>query len=377
MAESNFRVPFGRSAAGEIVTPTQVSRGLACNCTCPGCGGALVANHGEKKAWHFSHAANCDCKSGYESAIHAAMKQLLMRKKRIMLPPLIVWAYPPELIKAEFSHSRIFDDLELFAGAREFEHYMQHRIGQASSEAMLIEFDEVIEEVSEGDIRPDIIGIKGSRRLYIEVAASHLVDQEKERKVRDRGLAMIEIRMPYEKGIAPDFDMLERLLLETTRPEAKYWITCPSIEGLARQDHQKREVRYQQQKKCDEQARAARHERYERLYKPSHRLMMESKNCGQSVTVELSLCPSFVSLRMFGGQNILVSQALRETALAYRGRFDRTEDPFFRKWKIQPANFDTFVAVARSLQQHAVTRIRQDGSFMPEEDMRWLMLQLS
>ena len=375
---SSLLVPFGRTATGEIVTPAQVPRGLACNCTCAGCGAALVANQGERKVWHFSHQANSDCKSGYESAIHAAMKQLLMSEKRIMLPSLAVWAYPPDMRKANVPHPRDFGDLELASGKHEFQHYMEDLIGRGTSKAKLIEFDEVIEESREGNIQPDIIGVVGDRRLYIEVAATHLVDQEKERKTRERGVAMIEIRLPYEKGIAPDFDMLRRLLLAEVTPAEKYWISNPVVEHQAVVDLEKRSVAHKAKRARDERARAAKKERYETLYKPTHRLQMHDPHIFPRVTAELDLCPSFISLRAFGDNNKTAFEAINEVSRAYRGTFDKTGERRFWKWKIQPASVDLFVAVALSLKERGlyIARGARNGCFMPEHDIDWIMLKL-
>lgn len=375
---SSLLVPFGRTAAGEIVTPAQVPRGLACGCTCPGCQGALVANQGERKAWHFSHQANSDCKTGYESAIHAATKQLLMREKRIMLPSLTVRAYPHDLTHAEADQEmpRAFGNLQLFSGRHEFHHYMEARIGRADSKARMIEFDAVIEEQKDGDIKPDIIGIVGDRRLYIEVAATHFVDREKEQKIRDRGLAVVEIRVPYEKGVAPDFELLSRLLLTEAAPAEKYWISSPAIEGRALADLEKREAAYQAKREREDRIRAARAERYEKHYKATHQLLMFNPLSFPRVFAKLRLCPSFISLRVSGGQNKVGFEVINEVARAYRGKFDKSGEQQHWQWKIQPVSVEMFVAVAQSLKERGLTRIRQEGSYMPGEDADWIMPRL-
>src|ERR1019366_6536700 len=81
------KIPFGLRD-GRLLQPDEVSRGLACNCVCPGCGSRLVAHHGEKKVKHFVHYVTADCINGYESAIHKAAKQVLLQSKQILVPAI-------------------------------------------------------------------------------------------------------------------------------------------------------------------------------------------------------------------------------------------------------------------------------------------------
>src|SRR3989338_3006834 len=81
------KIPFGLRD-GRLFQPDSVSRGLSCNCVCPGCGSRLVAHHGEKKVKYFAHYAKGECVRGYESAIHKAAKQILLEYKKIWVPPI-------------------------------------------------------------------------------------------------------------------------------------------------------------------------------------------------------------------------------------------------------------------------------------------------
>ena len=46
---------------GKLVDINDVPSGLECECTCPGCGGKLVAKKGEDTAHHFAHYRIQDC----------------------------------------------------------------------------------------------------------------------------------------------------------------------------------------------------------------------------------------------------------------------------------------------------------------------------
>ena len=62
------------SRNGKAVRVSEVSRGLACECVCPGCGGQLVAKKGMQRAHHFAHANTVDCDGLGESALHLCVQ---------------------------------------------------------------------------------------------------------------------------------------------------------------------------------------------------------------------------------------------------------------------------------------------------------------
>lgn len=83
-----LKLPFGHKN-GSIVHVSKVERGLACGCTCPGCGHSLVARKGNKVTPHFAHYKGQECENALESAMHLASKEVLMREEKIVLPQLI------------------------------------------------------------------------------------------------------------------------------------------------------------------------------------------------------------------------------------------------------------------------------------------------
>lgn len=48
-------IPFGIDASGAARDATSVENGLKCGCSCPSCGGELVARQGEVRVHHFAH----------------------------------------------------------------------------------------------------------------------------------------------------------------------------------------------------------------------------------------------------------------------------------------------------------------------------------
>jgi len=74
---------------GNFISINQVSSGLACNCSCPGCGRRLIAKKGAVQAHHFAHYAEAlqdACTSAGESALHRFAKDILAERREISLP---------------------------------------------------------------------------------------------------------------------------------------------------------------------------------------------------------------------------------------------------------------------------------------------------
>lgn len=141
---TDHMVPFGLRE-GRLYAPADVPSGLACACLCPGCGAALVAKKGNEKRWHFSHLNVRPGESCAESAIHAAAKQILLEHGSLMAPEFAVDVA-----------ARTVDGRELY----------EHEV---LSPMRRIRFDRAEPEVTIGDVRPDVVGYRGERRLFVEM----------------------------------------------------------------------------------------------------------------------------------------------------------------------------------------------------------------
>ena len=84
-----MKIPFGLLPTGELVDVSEVERGLACGCQCPGCRSLLVARKGDRNIHHFAHHATSACKEALAKAITLAVWQILTQSKAILLPPLV------------------------------------------------------------------------------------------------------------------------------------------------------------------------------------------------------------------------------------------------------------------------------------------------
>ncbi|WP_188857897.1 competence protein CoiA family protein [Marinobacterium nitratireducens] len=71
---------------GQLLFINEVERGLDCGCSCPHCGGRLIAKKGDIKQHHFAHYNAENCGKGLETALHLLGKQVLMTEKQVRLP---------------------------------------------------------------------------------------------------------------------------------------------------------------------------------------------------------------------------------------------------------------------------------------------------
>lgn len=181
-------------ATGETRNIKDVESGLACNCVCGNCGGALEACKGKIRQHHFRHYSSAECKGAWESQLHLLSKAIIEEHKSIVLPP--------------------------YQGK-----YLTY-------DAKVQKFDRVLPEESQGDLQPDCLckytmPDGEERELWIEILNTHAVDEEKAQKIKERGISCIEIDVSkiFENDEVLDKDVLTKFLLESDKD--RLWINNP------------------------------------------------------------------------------------------------------------------------------------------------------
>lgn len=181
-------------ATGETRNIKDVESGLACNCVCGNCGGALEACKGKIRQHHFRHYSSAECKGAWESQLHLLSKAIIEEHKSIVLPP--------------------YQGKYLTYGAK------------------VQKFDSVLPEESQGDLQPDCLckytmPDGEERELWIEILNTHAVDEEKAQKIKERGISCIEIDVSkiFENNEVLDKDILTKFLLESDKD--RRWINNP------------------------------------------------------------------------------------------------------------------------------------------------------
>lgn len=174
---------------GRLVHISAVEKGLACGAVCPACGERLIARKGEKVAHHFAHYSVKECEYGYETSLHLAAKELILRHKCITIPPVFV----------EFKSSK---NPILISPARE------------------IEIDKVELEKRQGHFVPDIAIHSGGKKLFVEIFVTHRVDETKFAEIRKAGISTIEIDLSNKPVLTEE--ELNHIVLNDA--ESKKWV---------------------------------------------------------------------------------------------------------------------------------------------------------
>lgn len=141
---------------GHIVDVKDVVSGKGCNCICIGCQGAVWAMKGQVKAHYFAHEPNSieqnSCTWKPETEIHILAKEVLATDRQLILP-----------------------------------------IGTINPIHKNIVFDEMVCEVCEGRVIPDVIGFIGGEKVLIEVAVTHFCGREKIKELKMVNATCVEL----------------------------------------------------------------------------------------------------------------------------------------------------------------------------------------
>ena len=204
---SDLKIPFGL-LDGKLVSPSEVTNGLKCNCLCPGCKNPLVANHpkSEKRVKYFSHYTKNNCSNGYESGLHLAAKRVLIEDKKILVPNI-------------YAEADVYDKVTQI-----------HESASRLFEGKIITFENVAEEVREYEgIVPDIVATSNGKTIFIEIAVTHLVDDEKLAKLKSLQIPTIEIYLEPTSQVS-SLEEIRELVINTTHN--RDWLVNPKLDEL-------------------------------------------------------------------------------------------------------------------------------------------------
>lgn len=220
----DLKIPFGQTADGRMVSPTEVERGTACGCICPQCGLPLVAKKGDVLRHHFAHSSE-GCGSGaLETSLHKMAKQIIADARKVWTPELMVYmSLPKEYIEVRRDVCK-----EAWATG-----------------------DVTLEERF-ADFQPDAVIHSTWGAIGVEIFVSHAVDATKREKIKTAQLPTIEIDLSdYDRNIS-----LVELTHFVLRGAPRFWVFHPR-EAIARESAN-RELTYLLKEKAERRAEADR-----------------------------------------------------------------------------------------------------------------------
>jgi hypothetical protein len=191
---------------GRIVHVSTVARGRACGCVCTSCGRPLIARQGPELTWHFAHETESSCRTAPETALHLLAKQVIADAREIWLPCVS--------IKAKSGH--------------------EYKIVEAER----VVFESVLKEKDLGDVQPDLIGIVGERKIFIEIAVTHFIKSDKMEKIRARDAETIEINLQGLNRSIEEATLRENLCRDLERKE---WIHHPIV-ARVRDEYERKDL---------------------------------------------------------------------------------------------------------------------------------------
>ena len=186
------------------MSATDVPRGAACNCICPGCQGALLARQGTEREWHFAHVQATDCPDGYEKSVHELAKQRIQQQKLLLLPAIEASAQGWD------AYGRLVEKK------------------QSVMEARPVQLDECTKSRPRGEVTPDLTGFRKDREILVEITVFHRLMPEKQSRLIETGVPTIEIDLSVFKTQQATLERLDAELFEN--PRNRRWIWHPKLE---------------------------------------------------------------------------------------------------------------------------------------------------
>lgn len=180
---------------GRAVHISEVYRGLKCGCTCSECGSRLIARKGKNRKHHFAHESSDVCLNTGEIGLHKAAKDILVRRKEIVLPEVKVES-------GDIRPFRSFDGHEMDMDG-DFSVHWNKSVDIASKH--LCTFDSVEAEKSFGEFRPDLYATKNGKPMFIEMYVTHKVSEGKIDHFRKLGVSALEVDLSdVSRDISPE-----------------------------------------------------------------------------------------------------------------------------------------------------------------------------
>lgn len=249
MAE--VQLTFGRDSEGRLRHILEVRNGLSCACTCPGCGAALVAKNGGSNVHpHFAHASGQACHGGHESELHLLAKEILQDKKAIMLPPYgKIYRGGMQTFKEMKAEVRTTLQPQQTQGTYQ-DPTDRKDTYQGPTDKKGTYQDPSPSPSRQGHLQPDLIGTQINPKtgmpsdLWIEIRVTHEIGPEKYEKIKEKGIACIEIDLSLYKDQEVTRDQLCEYLLNST--EGRTWINNPTLERKRKEQQAQRQAYAQQ-----------------------------------------------------------------------------------------------------------------------------------
>ena len=165
---------------------------------------AFGCEEGAAAGASFAHTSGDSCQHAVETALHLAAKDVLARRREIVLPAVEVKFPYDKFVKYNFSHKTV---------------------PMAPEQRYQLDSVELEQRMSE--IIPDVLAKVKNRPLLIEIRVTHKVDEYKLKKIQDLNVSCLEIDL---SKMPRDFseENMETWIIEAG--PHKHWVHNVAIE---------------------------------------------------------------------------------------------------------------------------------------------------
>lgn len=270
----SVRIPFGESD-GRMFGPMEVPNGGRCGCVCPACSGPLIAYQRGGKKPYFGHKPNAACEGAAETALHRMAKQIV-------------------------AESAVFEVPEFHV--RETAYVGEESATEAAcvcKRGRLIVDDSALEQATaDGALRPDvrlwgvIEGTEVKCELWVEIAVSHPVDNDKASAMQADGIRCIEIELDPKAPLVDHAALVEQI----RGPWAfTHWISHPRVpKKRAEAQRMARERAEQRHQQAAERVAAEQRKRDAR--EAAHRAELEHAHQLRSRVLDILAAADWINL---------------------------------------------------------------------------------
>lgn len=197
-AESTMTMFVALDQNARLIHIGKASRGLACDCTCVSCGEQVIARKGLIREHHFAHYSfKASCFIQRETLLHLYAKEVIRDALGLQLPPM------PGIYPTSEDTSSWWD------------------------------FERVEAEVPQPGFQPDLVAhLKDGTQLFIEVAVTSFVEEEKWLLIKKVGITTIELDLRELLHGANEISSESVKCYILQRIEHKTWLypQCPANE---------------------------------------------------------------------------------------------------------------------------------------------------
>lgn len=200
---------------GSLRHVSEVANGAACGCRCFGCKRPMVAKNGgnpSRIAYHFAHRPEdmiYDCTTAGETALHIRAKEIIAEHCRVTLPSTSVLGLDGKAIEVTPERSVDLTDVRL--------------------------------EVVAGEVVPDVTAtMRDGRRIFIEIANTHLCPPEKIEKLDAMGVEVLEIVVSAYRSVP--LDELDDIILDLAPRELIHSSDVKAMAAKIADDRQRHEA---------------------------------------------------------------------------------------------------------------------------------------